>query len=69
MPFSRGPSICAGKNLAMQEMLMITSLLFQRFEFKIAVPEDFSDGTWDKGLKDYFVFTRGKLRVVLTKRM
>ena len=58
MPFSRCPSICAGKNLAMQEMLMITSLLFQRFEFTIAVPEDFRDGAWDEGLKDYFVFDR-----------
>jgi len=68
IPFSRGPANCAGRNLARIEMLMIGSLLFQTFDFEIAEEQDFEKKAWDDGLLDYFVFTRGKLRVKLTKR-
>jgi cytochrome P450 len=68
IPFSRGPANCAGRNLARIEMLMIASLLFHTFDFQIANEDDFKQEVWEDGLKDIFVFTRGKLRVSLTKR-
>jgi cytochrome P450 len=68
IPFSRGPANCVGRNLARQEMLMLSSLLLQTFNFEIAEQEDFTREVWEAGLKDYFVLTRGKLRVFLKKR-
>ena len=68
IPFSRGPANCAGRNLARQEMLMIASVLIQTFDFKIGAPEDFLEGAWGNSLHDFFVVTRGRLRVFLSKR-
>ncbi|KAF8573683.1 cytochrome P450 [Ramaria rubella] len=68
IPFSYGPANCAGRNLARQEMLMVASLLLQKFDFTIACPKDFTEQAWSSSLHDHFVFTRGKLRVHLSKR-
>jgi cytochrome P450 len=70
IPFSQGPANCAGRNLARQEMLMLSSLLIQKFDFGIAdgFERDFERGVWEDGLRDYFVLTRGKLRVFVDKR-
>jgi len=67
IPFSRGPANCVGRNLARQEMLMVSSLLLQTFEFKIASTEDFAKDAWEHNLKDYFLMSRGKLRVHLSE--
>ncbi|KIK52994.1 hypothetical protein GYMLUDRAFT_179526, partial [Collybiopsis luxurians FD-317 M1] len=56
IPFSFGPANCAGKGLARREMLMVASLLLQRFHFTLA-PE-FDQISWVDNLHDYFIVTR-----------
>ncbi|KAJ3983722.1 high nitrogen upregulated cytochrome P450 monooxygenase 2 [Lentinula detonsa] len=62
LSFSSGPANCVGKKLARQEMLMVISLLMQRFKFTFA--QDFDWEQWPETMKDFFATSRGPLRVV-----
>lgn len=35
IPFSYGPRACVGRNLALMEMALITSIVFRNFEFEL----------------------------------
>lgn len=67
IPFSSGPRICAGKSLAMNEMRVIASFIVQRFDIKVAPGYDLNQ--WEKELEDFFILKKGKLPVLLTKRV
>ncbi|EEB98995.1 hypothetical protein MPER_01397, partial [Moniliophthora perniciosa FA553] len=56
IPFSYGPANCVGKNLARREMMMVISLLMQKFEFKFK--EGFEWENWSEKAEDYFVMLR-----------
>ncbi|KAG7447768.1 cytochrome P450, partial [Guyanagaster necrorhizus] len=66
IPFSYGPVSCIGKKLAMEEMIMLMSLLVQRFDMRFE--EGFDSGAWPLGILDYFVMTQLRLPVVMTLR-
>lgn len=66
IPFSHGPTHCAGKNLALMEMRMVVALMLQRFEMRFA--DGYDPRKWEAGLEDYFIVMNGKLPVVLTSR-
>lgn len=66
IPFSFGPASCVGKNLAMQEMMMLTSLLVQMFDMRFV--EGFDSAAWPLGILDHFITTRPNLPVVMTPR-
>lgn len=65
-PFSYGPANCVGRQLARREMLMVASLLIQRFDMSFA--KGFDWAAWPGTLRDYFVAERGPLLVVLRSR-
>lgn len=67
IPFSSGPHICAGKNLAMNEMRVVTSYIVQRFDMKIS-PE-YNLDQWEMDLKDFGLLKKGCLPVILTERV
>ncbi|KII89837.1 hypothetical protein PLICRDRAFT_52981 [Plicaturopsis crispa FD-325 SS-3] len=66
IPFSFGPAVCVGKNLAYQEMRMTISLLVQKFE--LAFAPGFEPRVWEDNLNDLYVTTRGPLPVVVKPR-
>lgn len=66
VPFSFGPAMCVGKNLAYQEMRVVVSVLMRRFEMRFA--EGFVSASWEEGLEDFLLFKRGKLPIVLSPR-
>lgn len=83
IPFSYGPQSCAGRQLARTEMLIIASLLLHQFEFELddnigegSKLGDMKNGkeasggrnAWDEGYMDWFVSTRGQLRLKLRLR-
>ena len=69
IPFSHGPSNCVGKNLAIQEMRLVVSVLMQTFEMKLGVKNGFVAGDWEKDFEDMFVARKGRLPVSLTRRV
>ncbi|KAJ7080333.1 high nitrogen upregulated cytochrome P450 monooxygenase 2 [Mycena belliarum] len=66
VPFSLGPAGCVGQKLARRELLMVGSLLFKSFELRFA--DGFEGAMWPGGFREFFVATRGPLRVSLTTR-
>jgi cytochrome P450 len=66
MPFSAGPRVCPGKNLAMVEMRTVASYIVQRYDMKAA--EGYDLDKWERNLLDYFILYKGALPVVLTPR-
>ncbi|KAF7330444.1 Cytochrome P450 [Mycena venus] len=66
IPFSYGPSNCVGRNLAKQEMAMVTCLLLSRLEFRFA--PGFDVAGWPSQLHDHFVTTQGPLMVSVKRR-
>ena len=66
IPFSYGPSNCVGRPLARKEMLMLVSLLTQRFQF--AFSDGFDVDGWPETLHDHFVTTRGALMLTVSRR-
>ena len=66
IPFSFGPSNCVGKNLAMQEIRMMLCYLVQRLDMKF--PEGYDPVQYEQGLDDRFVFTIGRLPVIVQRR-
>ncbi|KAJ6502035.1 high nitrogen upregulated cytochrome P450 monooxygenase 2, partial [Mycena sanguinolenta] len=66
IPFSLGPANCVGQKFARRELLMVLSVLFKSFEMRFA--DGFDAAAWPVGMQDFFVLTRGPLRVNLTPR-
>ena len=66
IPFSLGPANCVGQKFARRELLMVLSVLFKSFEIRFA--DGFDAAAWPGGMQDFFVLTRGPLRVNLTPR-
>ncbi|KAK7032590.1 hypothetical protein VNI00_012853 [Paramarasmius palmivorus] len=70
IPFSYGPSNCAGRNLAKREMIMLFAVLLQQFDMRFGKGKD--EGRWVEGwldrTKEYFVTVRDPLWVIPTPR-
>ncbi|KAI0265784.1 high nitrogen upregulated cytochrome P450 monooxygenase 2 [Gloeopeniophorella convolvens] len=66
IPFSYGPTICAGKNLAIMEMRMVLCWLLQHFRFS-GVP-GFSYERWEESVQDWFVVHHEPLPVKVSHR-
>ncbi|KAK7684538.1 hypothetical protein QCA50_012485 [Cerrena zonata] len=66
IPFSYGPANCVGRQLAKQELLMVTSTLLQRFTFSLA--DGFDSDDWPNQANDYLTVTRASLFVRATVR-
>lgn len=66
IPFSFGPSICVGRNLALQEMRMVICLMMQRFDMKFS--PDYDPQVWEENLEDFFIFKKGILPIILSPR-
>ncbi|KAF7360564.1 hypothetical protein MVEN_00787500 [Mycena venus] len=66
IPFSLGPANCVGQKFAKRELFMVLSVLFKSFDLRFA--DGFNSEAWPMGRRDYFVVTRGPLRVTLTPR-
>lgn len=67
MPFSQGPMVCAGKNVAMAEMRAVACALLQEFDFRIA--DQNCVDTWEDKVFEMFTTKRGTLPVVITPRV
>lgn len=63
IPFSYGPANCAGKPLALLEVRYVIAHLVTRFDFLGT-----EKATWEDGLEDRFVFTKGPLHVGMQSR-
>ncbi|KAI0964040.1 hypothetical protein AcW1_000956 [Taiwanofungus camphoratus] len=66
VPFSFGPANCVGKNVAMQEMRMVVSLLMQELELRF--PEGWDPAVYERGLKDHHVYLTPRLPVLIERR-
>jgi hypothetical protein len=66
IPFSYGPSNCVGRNLARQEIGMVTCLLLSKLEIRFA--PGFDAAAWPGQLHDHFVTTKGALMVLVKRR-
>ena len=66
-PFSYGPTICAGKNLALMEMRMLLCWVLRRFRFSKAPGVNYEE--WEGKIKDYlFVVNQAPLLVSVSLR-
>lgn len=66
MPFSLGPMICVGKNIALLEIRAVVCALVQRFDISSA--DQRALDTWEEQLGEVFVTLRGKLPVRISPR-
>ena len=66
MPFSQGPMVCAGKNVALAEMRAVVSAVIQQFDFDIVDKSCFE--RWEGEIREIFVTKRGSLPVLLKAR-
>ncbi|KAG6902649.1 hypothetical protein C0995_013774 [Termitomyces sp. Mi166 len=66
IPFSYGAANCVGRNLARQEMMMVTAGILQRFDIHFA--DGFDPSSYLEELHDHFVTKRGALLVALSRR-
>ncbi|KAF7322339.1 hypothetical protein HMN09_00011600 [Mycena chlorophos] len=71
IPFSLGSANCVGQRFAKREMLLVLAVLFRTFDFAF----DDSEGAkkietvaWTDSIEDFFVSTRGPMKVKLTRR-
>ena len=65
-PFSYGPTICAGKNLALLEMRMVLCWVLRRFRFSKA--RGVSHDEWEGRIMDRFVVHLDPLLVGMSLR-
>ncbi|KAI0306837.1 high nitrogen upregulated cytochrome P450 monooxygenase 2 [Multifurca ochricompacta] len=65
-PFSYGPTICAGKNLALMEMRMLICWVLRRFRFSKTL--GFSYETWDVTTEDWFVLHQHPMLASISRR-
>ena len=66
IPFSVGPTVCAGKNLAWLEMRMAVSVIISRFDLKL--DSSYDPQKWLEDMGDYFVMIKGSLPTLLSPR-
>ena len=66
VPFSMGPMVCAGKNVALAEIRAVICAMVQRFD--IAAVDVGSLDKWEGDLEDFFVSKIGQLPVKLSLR-
>ncbi|KDR79011.1 hypothetical protein GALMADRAFT_224262 [Galerina marginata CBS 339.88] len=66
IPFSAGPTNCAGKNLAYMEMRMTICVMVQRLDMKFE--EGYDPQRWYSDMLDYFVTMKGVLPTTITPR-
>ncbi|KAF5384474.1 hypothetical protein D9757_006474 [Collybiopsis confluens] len=66
LAFSYGPGNCVGKKLARQEMLMVISMLVQKFELSFA--KNFDSEKWPETMRDFLTTARGPLKVAARTR-
>jgi cytochrome P450 len=66
IPFSYGPTICAGKNLALMEMRMVLCWILQHFRFSRAPGVAYEE--WEEKIQDWFVVHHEPLLVNVTRR-
>ncbi|KAJ7766759.1 cytochrome P450, partial [Mycena metata] len=64
--FSLGPASCVGQKFARREMLIVLSVLFKSFHLNFA--DGFNSAEWPTHIHDFFIATRGSLRVTLMRR-
>jgi cytochrome P450 len=60
MPFGAGPRICPGRNLAMLEISLVTSMLFHNFEIKSLRTPDGNE------VEESLSFTMGPSKILVT---
>ncbi|KAH9035154.1 high nitrogen upregulated cytochrome P450 monooxygenase 2 [Lactarius deliciosus] len=65
-PFSYGPTICAGKNLALMEMRMVTCWVLRRFQFSKAPGVIYEE--WEGRILDWFIVHQDPLLVGVSHR-
>ncbi|KAH9035424.1 high nitrogen upregulated cytochrome P450 monooxygenase 2 [Lactarius hengduanensis] len=65
-PFSYGPTICAGKNLALMEMRMVICWVLQRFQFSKAPGVNYEE--WEGRILDWFIVHQDPLLVGVSRR-
>ena len=66
VPFSHGPTICAGKNLALMEMRMLLCWLLRRFRFSKAPGVNYEE--WEGKIQDFVVVRQEPLVVSVSFR-
>ena len=66
IPFSVGPTSCAGKNFAWLEMRMAVSVMVSRFDLKL--DPSFDPQKFYEDMNDYFVMFKGALPTLLSPR-
>lgn len=66
IPFSYGPANCVGKNLALQEMRVVLTLLWQKLDMRFA--DGYDPKTYFEEYHDNGVVHVGALPVVVEKR-
>ncbi|KAI0354613.1 high nitrogen upregulated cytochrome P450 monooxygenase 2 [Trametes cingulata] len=66
-PFSFGPSVCAGKGLALQEMRMVVTLMMQKLDVRLA--DGFDAASYEQSLLNYLILSRPPLPVVVKPRV
>ncbi|KAF9269330.1 high nitrogen upregulated cytochrome P450 monooxygenase 2 [Marasmius fiardii PR-910] len=69
IPFSTGPMNCVGKSLAQLELRVVISTLVHRYDMDFDPKVNWTEEQWLVDLQDTFVFKKGKLPVVLTRRV
>ncbi|KAK2791469.1 hypothetical protein FQN53_002578 [Emmonsiellopsis sp. PD_33] len=67
IPFNGGPYACAGKQLAMMELRLVTAELLRRFDVELAPEQDIGE-FWGGG-KDAFTLASAPLRVIFRRRV
>ncbi|KZT66218.1 cytochrome P450 [Daedalea quercina L-15889] len=66
IPFSSGPPNCVGRPVALLSLRMVLAWMMLRFDMRLA--EGYDVKQWERDLKDYFAFQKGRLPVVLRPR-
>ena len=66
IPFSYGPTICAGKHVALVEMRMLLCWVLRRFRFSKAPGFDYEE--WEGKIQDWFVVRHEPLMVNVSLR-
>ena len=66
VPFSRGPMVCVGKNVALMEIRAVLCTMLQNFDVEVADWSSFE--SYEDGLCEVFITKRGPLPVRLRLR-